>query len=272
MKTTKQIYLLMEKRGRELKLQAEEMDEIIVTEEVLRNMFEGTKTDAVNASPILNKGVSVQIGEEMNDYLIFEVVERKEDFFKIHCESYQEYFGKEKILPTATPLWAYTADISVSFGEEISISAESFDNAFVSVYRKQKLFEKADQHIRENAEPGTQNIIGFIRVMAFINYLSEHPELKEMANKADIGKTRKKPSTDKQLTRKSPRVISLNGIRVISSDGKLTGRLCSQKRQRLTEAWSVRGHYRHYKSGKTVYIDPYMKGSGKTIPKEYKMP
>lgn len=34
--------------------------------------------------------------------------------------------------------------------------------------------------MRENVEPGTQNIIGFIRVMAFINYLSEHPELKEV--------------------------------------------------------------------------------------------
>ena len=43
--------------------------------------------------------------------------------------------------------------------------------------------------MRENVEPGTQNIIGFIRVMAFINYLSEHPELKEMENKADVGKS-----------------------------------------------------------------------------------
>lgn len=46
--------------------------------------------------------------------------------------------------------------------------------------------------MRENVEPGTQNIIGFIRVMAFINYLSEHPELKEMENKADVGKSRKR--------------------------------------------------------------------------------
>lgn len=271
MKTTKQIYLLMEKRGDELKLQAEEMDKIIVTEEVLRNMFEGKKTDAVNASPILNKGVSVQIGEEMNDYLIFEVVERKEDFFKIHCESYLEYLGKEKLLPKGNPLWSYTADIMVSFGEEVSVSADTFDNAFVSVYRKQNFLEKADRYIRENVEPCTQNIIGFIRVMAFINYLSEHPELKEMENKADVGKSRKKTSTDKQPTRKSTRVISLNGIRVISSDGKLTGRLCSQKRQRLTEAWCVRGHCRHYKTGKTVYVKPYMKGHGKTVPKEYKL-
>lgn len=121
--------------------------------------------------------------------------------------------------------------------------------------------------MRENVEPGTQNIIGFIRVMAFINYLSEHPELKEMENKADVGKSRKKISADKQPAS----VISLNGIRVISSNEKLTRKLRSKTRQRLTEAWCVRGHCRHYKTGKTVYIKPYMKGSGKTIPKEYKL-
>lgn len=271
MKTTKQIYLLMEKKGRELAALAEGLDKIIVTEETLRTMFDGKETDSVNASPILEKGVSIQVRDEIKDYLIFEIMEREGVSFKIHCESYQEYCGKEKKLPESTPLWAYTADISVSFGEEISISAESFDNAFVSVYRKQKLFEKADQYMRENVEPGTQNIIGFIRVMAFINYLSEHPELKEMENKADVGKSRKKPSTDKQTPRKSPHTISLNGIRVISSNETLARKLCSRKRQRLTEAWSVRGHYRHYKSGKTVYIKPYMKGNGKTIPKEYKL-
>lgn len=107
--------------------------------------------------------------------------------------------------------------------------------------------------------------------MAFINYLSEHPELKEMENKADVGKSRKKISADKQPARKSPRVISLNGIRVISSNEKLTRKLRSKTRQRLTEAWCVRGHCRHYKTGKTVYVKPYMKGHGKTVPKEYKL-
>ena len=93
MKTTKQIYLLMEKKGRELAALAEGLDKIIVTEETLRKMFDGKETDSVNASPILEKGVSVQVGDKIKDYLIFEVMDREEDSFKIHCESYQ---GKEK--------------------------------------------------------------------------------------------------------------------------------------------------------------------------------
>lgn len=95
MKTTKQIYLLMEKKGRELATLAEGLDKIIVTEETLRNMFDGKETDSVNASPILEKGVSVQVGDKIKDYLFFEVMDREEDSFKIHCESYQEYCGKD---------------------------------------------------------------------------------------------------------------------------------------------------------------------------------
>jgi len=141
MKTTKQIYLLMEKKGRELVALAEGLDKIIVTEETLRNMFDGKETDSVNALPILEKGVSVQVGDKIKDYLIFEVMDREEDSFKIHCESYQEYFGKERTLPAATPLWAYTADISVSFGYpflqnrltmHLSVSTESRSYIFAA--------------------------------------------------------------------------------------------------------------------------------------------
>ena len=32
---------------------------------------------------------------------------------------------------------------------------------------------------------------------------------------------------------------------------------------RHCEAWGVRGHYRHYKNGKVVFIHPYIKGSGR---------
>ena len=40
---------------------------------------------------------------------------------------------------------------------------------------------------------------------------------------------------------------------------------------KLAASWSVRGHYRHYASGKTVYVKPYTKGSGKKAAKAYKL-
>ena len=39
--------------------------------------------------------------------------------------------------------------------------------------------------------------------------------------------------------------------------------------QRRCEAWMVRGHYRHYKSGKTIFIAPYKKGSGRLKDTDY---
>lgn len=37
----------------------------------------------------------------------------------------------------------------------------------------------------------------------------------------------------------------------------------ARRYNRSCEAWGVRGHYRHYKSGKVVYIRPHTKGIGK---------
>ena len=39
---------------------------------------------------------------------------------------------------------------------------------------------------------------------------------------------------------------------------------------RHCEAWSVRGHYRRYKSGKVVYIKPHIKGNGAIKETKYK--
>jgi hypothetical protein len=41
--------------------------------------------------------------------------------------------------------------------------------------------------------------------------------------------------------------------------------------ERHAEAWSVRGHYRRYKSGKEVFIKPYTKGSGKCSSPNYRL-
>jgi hypothetical protein len=40
---------------------------------------------------------------------------------------------------------------------------------------------------------------------------------------------------------------------------------------RKTESWNVRGHYRHYKNGKKVWIKPTVKGTGETSGNTYKL-
>lgn len=291
MKTTKQIYLRMEEKGKDLLSQIGSLDKIIVTEDTLRKIFKGKEAKKVNTSPILQKGVSIQQADDMEDYLIFEVIDRKEDSYTFHSESFQIYHGRGDFVPDNTPLWEYSADIKITYGEDVKIEIANFDDAFVSIYRKQKMPGKADKHMDKTVDDSTQNIVGFLRVMAYINYLSEHPEYKHIEKtecsdkptleETDTGKRfhssapieRFLQNEDKVPQKSSVHSITINGIKVISSNEKLRKKLSSKKRQRLTESWSVRGHYRHYKSRKTVYVNPYTKGSreGKPVPREYKI-
>ncbi len=66
-----------------------------------------------------------------------------------------------------------------------------------------------------------------------------------------------------------PNVIYLNEKMTLTIKA---GSESDSKREfiRHCEAWMVRGHYRHYKSGKVVYINPYKKGHGEINDKIYK--
>lgn len=85
-----------------------------------------------------------------------------------------------------------------------------------------------------------------------------------------IRRAQSKPMKFQPLdTPQKPNVIRLDEKMTLTidiSDG------ADSKREfiRHCEAWMVRGHYRHYKSGKVVYISPYKKGKGKLNDKIYK--
>ena len=66
------------------------------------------------------------------------------------------------------------------------------------------------------------------------------------------------------------RAITLNGIKIISLTDECQMDIISRPHRKLTESWTVRGHYRHYASGKVVYVKPYTKGTGKKTAKTYK--
>lgn len=43
----------------------------------------------------------------------------------------------------------------------------------------------------------------------------------------------------------------------------------TRKYEKHTESFGVRGHYRHYKSGKVVWVSPYVKGNGGRSDREF---
>ena len=67
------------------------------------------------------------------------------------------------------------------------------------------------------------------------------------------------------------KAIILNGTKIISLNEETIRHLACKPHQRLTESWTVRGHYRHYASGKVGFVKPYTKGTGKKTAKTYKL-
>ena len=61
----------------------------------------------------------------------------------------------------------------------------------------------------------------------------------------------------------SVQVVSLNSLRFKTASKKVANVLKSKKIHRITEGWSVRGHYRHYKSGKVIFIEGFEKGKSR---------
>lgn len=95
------------------------------------------------------------------------------------------------------------------------------------------------------------------------DYLLKHPEEKhkERHTRSHNGNNPSTKSFQKQTD--SVQVISLNSLRFKTSNKKIANVLKSKKIHRIAEGWSVRGHYRHYKSGKVIFIESFEKGKNR---------
>ena len=82
----------------------------------------------------------------------------------------------------------------------------------------------------------------FFRTIAWFNYLMEHPDHKQI--------------------KKTPSGVEMNGLR-ITADTPTLKKIRSKQIRRVCTLWTVSGHIRHYKNGKTVYIKPYLKGKNR---------
>ena len=103
----------------------------------------------------------------------------------------------------------------------------------------------------------------FKGVLICVDYLLEHPEEKhkEKHARSHNGNNPSDKSFQKQVD--SAQVISLNSLRFKTENKKVANMLKSKKVHRMTESWSVRGHYRHYKSGKVIFIESFEKGKNR---------
>lgn len=85
-------------------------------------------------------------------------------------------------------------------------------------------------------------LAAFFRAIAWFNYLMEHPDHKQI--------------------KKTPSGVNMNGLRITADEPTLK-KIRSKQIHRVCTLWTVSGHIRHYKNGKTVYIKPYLKGKNR---------
>lgn len=120
------------------------------------------------------------------------------------------------------------------------------------------------QYITENDKRlNKENIQSVITVwgtvMAYI--VNFQPEVIEKEPEETAHETTTKNKTSiKAANKRSDRVIYLNPITYTTNEKNRSQR----KYTAPSCAFSVRGHYRHLKSGKIVYVHPYEKNTGKS--------
>lgn len=101
----------------------------------------------------------------------------------------------------------------------------------------------------------------FRALMLFAAYYRE-----EVERSAVVERTVKPGKQRKNGKRSNRRMLT---VRKYTVGGEMLSEL-PRKYERHTDSWGVRGHYRTYKSGKTVWVRPFVKGNAeKRNDKEY---
>ncbi len=125
-------------------------------------------------------------------------------------------------------------------------------------YTFMDLPESLQRHLQEQGEP-------LVCMFAWIQKKAFKTQNKIQRVRRQTEREEKQPPKERS-GRPANRVIRLSGDVTYSIVADYSG---PKQFTRRCEAWSVRGHYRHYKSGKVVYIKPYVKGKGTPRDKTY---
>ena len=127
------------------------------------------------------------------------------------------------------------------------------------------LFQEKKNTTKLNKDNIQSIITVYASLMALIVYHTPAPA----AAAAETNGPRRGPGTPGKAKKKSQRPgITYILRRQAAGDPAI---LPAGGRAKPAGAFNVRGHYRRYKNGKMVWINPYIKGSGKEKNKTYKL-
>lgn len=178
--------------------------------------------------------------------------------FEMTKTDYPERYAKLKKEFLDTPIrWAYSCDIFIVVDDDgdFEMMYTNFDSPELIIMKKQgRQIKDQSEFISER----TRDFNGLMVTMAWLNHINENPEIKCVKQSNQPGIVEKR--SYKPIAKMTAHRVILNGVKIVSENQKLISKLTSKKRQRFVETWTVRGHYRHYASGKVVYVKPYTKG------------
>ena len=267
MRTEKQIQLLREQKGNKLAAESEGLDSIAAKFDDSVNWFPNIKdSDVLTYIPILKNGVFIADYNDFQERCIFDV-EANENKLILKVEIFDNFYKKW--------LWkcSIACEIPVTCNRNLKLVITDYSDATLVVFNRQKRkLEELTAYKDEVVPQAGQCLNFFFRATAWINWLLEHPEIKEIERKERQSK-KSKGSQDENIKNVDniTREIKINNIKFKVSNNKTANTIKSKKIHRIAGCWEVRGHFRHYQSGKVVYIKPYEKGENraKRIKKQY---
>ena len=83
-----------------------------------------------------------------------------------------------------------------------------------------------------------------------------------------ITKNHTKKSNRKKSAKKGNRIVKMSSVQYTFNHYATTDK---RTYERHIESWRVKGHWRHYKSGKIIWVEQHTKGIGDVAPKTYKV-
>lgn len=279
MKTYKQIKLTQIEVGKEKFSLSKNVDQIFVKKNSFLKKVNAANglTDSTNAIPFLRNGVLV-IDCWFYEKRILFYVEPREESFEIEMD-FLKTSDSEKT-------WLFTCCTEIPYilksGEDFVI--KKYVDAEIEIMVAQgRRKSEIENTINANIGKAQNDIVMSLLFFAYINNILEHPEEKNIENSKQRNtdmvtrKQRARDMANKEITSEDKtykeHIVIMNDIKVVTRSRKISNSLRSKKKYNVLNSWGVRGHYRHYKSGKVVYVKPYTKGKDKSrqIIKKYKV-
>ena len=145
-----------------------------------------------------------------------------------------------------------------------------------TMYSKFNKLNKLELGFNGNAHKSKEiefNYKNFVGLIEYVNYYMDQRETVIKKSKSNNKRSSKNidGSSNKakiNYEKKKVEVINKNKVIYIMQVDDETFKE-HRKYRRRAEQWTVKGFFRHYKSGKTVWVNSFTKGQGREVKKDY---